>query len=415
MDVVRPSWQERLRQRKQPLVEIGEANDAGLPLEASDVAPVDFKSDVAAKVAVETSTLDVGKSLPGEGFGDWSCPGCQDFVFARNMSCHKCGTRKPDSSGIIADTECEILNRLVLDANPDWNMDAVKGAKKKLRKVGVTNHLELEAVLRERGELNKRLRAQQLKAFGSTTLARLRSQIESERQMSRVHFLLEERRRLDRECKRRNSIASASGAAASVTEENASEGSADDQDAEDVANVALPAAGVTSGSSANSESTQAFDVASSSPSHHEPISSSQDDYVEYPDLNSDADVVSPLPVTCSSSRRLSAPAPHRPHAEKPEPRRCASLGYHAAQAAGRREALPGLAKASLLAKDLPLPPASGSWEWPLTRPEKKERITMLDRQVLLSYNRELARLAEERRNPKALDDHTDSSEGECAG
>jgi len=33
-----------------------------------------------------------------------------------------------------------------------------------------------------------------------------------------------------------------------------------------------------------------------------------------------------------------------------------------------------------------------SWEWPLTREEKKERITMLDREVLISYKKELEEL-----------------------
>merc|ERR1712083_1006730 len=34
-------------------------------------------------------------------------------------------------------------------------------------------------------------------------------------------------------------------------------------------------------------------------------------------------------------------------------------------------------------EELPFPPASSAWDWPLSRVERKERVVMLDRQMLL--------------------------------
>ncbi|CAE8720780.1 unnamed protein product, partial [Polarella glacialis] len=42
------------------------------------------------------------------------------------------------------------------------------------------------------------------------------------------------------------------------------------------------------------------------------------------------------------------------------------------------------------ATSLPLPPSAESWDWPLSRLEKKSRIVMLDRHMLLADKRELA-------------------------
>jgi len=39
----------------------------------------------------------------------------------------------------------------------------------------------------------------------------------------------------------------------------------------------------------------------------------------------------------------------------------------------------------------PVPPVGESWDWPLSRPEKKTRLTMLDRYVLMADNRLLER------------------------
>merc|ERR1719330_1195943 len=34
--------------------------------------------------------------------GDWSCPGCGDHQFAKNATCRKCGTPKPENAGMAA-------------------------------------------------------------------------------------------------------------------------------------------------------------------------------------------------------------------------------------------------------------------------------------------------------------------------
>lgn len=50
----------------------------------------------------------------------------------------------------------------------------------------------------------------------------------------------------------------------------------------------------------------------------------------------------------------------------------------------------GNAAASTFHDDgLPLPPSSRCWDWPLSRPEKVERVAMIDAQILLSDHRDL--------------------------
>merc|ERR1719261_1283721 len=62
-----------------------------------------------------------------------------------------------------------------------------------------------------------------------------------------------------------------------------------------------------------------------------------------------------------------------------------------------------------------------SWEWPLTREEKKERIRMLDREVLLSYKRELkdlqARTSRRSSHSGAggRDSDSESTDSSCSG
>jgi hypothetical protein len=62
-------------------------------------------------------------------------------------------------------------------------------------------------------------------------------------------------------------------------------------------------------------------------------------------------------------------------------------------------------EASHLMHQLPEPPVSASWDWPLSRQERKARVQLLDRQLMLAEQQDLMWQLEELRQ----DDGTDSS------
>lgn len=76
---------------------------------------------------------------------------------------------------------------------------------------------------------------------------------------------------------------------------------------------------------------------------------------------------------------------------KSEPRSRSSTGGSGARSP--RAATPAVAagSAALYEESPPMPPSGESWDWPLSRHEKKSRLTMLDRLVLLADNRLLER------------------------
>lgn len=73
-------------------------DDAVLLNNASDANP-NGQFDLAS----ELGTFGKGKGKAGMGQGakpgDWTCPQCQDLVFARNASCRMCGYTKPAGAG----------------------------------------------------------------------------------------------------------------------------------------------------------------------------------------------------------------------------------------------------------------------------------------------------------------------------
>merc|ERR1712087_269803 len=69
-----------------------------------------------------------------------------------------------------------------------------------------------------------------------------------------------------------------------------------------------------------------------------------------------------------------------------------SSGEHT-EATARRQSLPPMPARSMCEVSMPMPPSSESWDWPLSRNEKKSRIAMLDHNELVTDRFELTELA----------------------
>lgn len=106
---------------------------------------------------------------------------------------------------------------------------------------------------------------------------------------------------------------------------------------------------------------------------------------------------SPVPRRSLSRRRVrrSAPGAGRQWRHRSKSRRASAPCRQLPGAEQVQEALePSLADAVSTGPDvcdLPAPPASSSWDWPLTRLEKKARVLMIDRQVVMMDREALVR------------------------
>lgn len=96
-----------------------------------------------------------------------------------------------------------------------------------------------------------------------------------------------------------------------------------------------------------------------------------------------SDTAHSLPPAPRARRRASAPC-SRP--EDSPRRRSSGQGVARSGADRPRD---GNAPDGEDGGELPLPPGGGSWDWPMSRQEKKARITMIDRDVMLSDQRVL--------------------------
>jgi hypothetical protein len=237
------------------------------------------------------------------------------------------------------------LHWLLKTANPNWTKKELTVAQDKMKQVGIITFSDIEPALQGKGMLNNLLRDKGLKAFGSNTLEKLRNAATQERERQRQAELLmlqRERRRLDQET-RSGPKASMGATSRPSTDESQSPQEADtgNDDIEAATEELTPA-----------EDSEASVV-------EEGIDDAKHDVV-----TEGVAAVSPDAATeRANSRRIAKQFPTQLRRDN-QFRRGLSDGL----SCGR------------------------SWEWPLTRDEKKERITMLDRQVLHSYEKELHEL-----------------------
>lgn len=252
----------------------------------------------------------------------------------------------------------ETMSWLLKAAIPEWTVKELETIKMKLCKVSITSCAELEAALQEKGALNQLLRDKGLKVFGNPTLTRLRAHFDSEREKKRQQLLLEERRRVEEE--RRSLV----------------------QDNERRLSIALatdsPGRDVTDSVSAIDD-TMACEAIRTVPGEEVLSTASEDDLKG----RGEGSIYAGPPEYLPTPYFVVAPAP-------------------ASNTTFRRGLSSGLSCAR-------------SWEWPLTREEKKERISMLDRRVIVSYEKELEALEAKLERAKKVPQMTDSSDEESDG
>lgn len=245
------------------------------------------------------------------------------------------------------------LHWLLKTANPNWTKKELAVAQEKLKQVGIFTFSDIEPTLQGKGILNNLLRDKGLKAFGSNTLEKLRNAMTQERERQRQAELLmlqRERRRLDQET-RSGPKASMGAASAPSTDESHSP-----QEADTVADQM---------EAATEELTPAEDSEASVV--EEGLDDTKDDVATGGGDSASADAANESAANLRREDNSNAVAEQYPSQ------------FMLASKQFRRGLSDGLS-------------CGRSWEWPLTRDEKKERITMLDRQVLVSYEKELRAL-----------------------
>lgn len=240
----------------------------------------------------------------------------------------------------------EGVSWLLKAAIPEWTVKELETIKMKLCKVGITSCTELEAVLQEKGALNQRLRDKGLKVFGNPTLTRLRAHFDSEREKKRQKVLLEERRRVEEERRR---LVQDNERRLSIVPPTDPPGRTlgEGRDATD--------------SSSPIDDTTHCEAIRTAPGEEVLSTASEDD--SKGEEEGSSNVVAPVVASSAGFRR-------------------------------------GLSSGLSCAR---------SWEWPLTREEKKERISMLDRRVIASYEKELDALEVKLERAKKASQIIDSS------
>lgn len=276
------------------------------------------------------------------------------------------------------------LHWLLKTANPNWTTRELTSAREKLKQVGITTYEGLDETLQGKGILNNILRDQGLKAFGTSTLDRLRNAVESEKERQRQATLLvlqRESRRLDQETRSgkatlwRNVLPTAPMAPTATLVVSTGEGpqlpdSTAQEDQHDE-HASLP-----SGDSSESAVTNDIDAkADFAGAGQAAAEAAEGDFAAEGDTSTlESDAVDPE--------------------QYPSQFRAPSEEFRHGLADGLSCGL--------------------SWEWPLTREEKKERITMLDRQVLQSYKKQLEDIQAKvvRKEHSEMDSSTSFTEGE---
>jgi len=315
------------------------------------------------------------------------------------------------------------LHWLLKTANPNWTTRELTSAREKLKQVGITTYEGLDETLQGKGILNNILRDQGLKAFGTSTLDRLRNAVESEKERQRQATLLvlqRERRRLDQETRSGKAILSrrvlpiapmapratlvvSTGEGPQLPDSTAQEDQHDEH-------ASFPS-GDSSESAVADDKAKAYRRAAQG-LLDSPRGSAQEDQ---PD--STASCMTPQPIHAKADM--------------------GGAGEAAGEAAEGDFAAEGEGDTSALESDTCVDPeqypsqfrapseefrhglADGlscglSWEWPMTRDEKKERITVLDRQVLQSYKQQLEDLQAKvgRKERSEMDSSRSFTEGE---
>lgn len=268
----------------------------------------------------------------------------------------------------VGTPHCEAidLHWLLKTANPSWTPKELNSAKDKLNQAEIISFNDLEEALQGKSILNNRLRDHGFKAFGNATLERLRNAVVAERERQRQAHKLSaqrERRRLDQESKvsmeppTASSLSSDTGLevadSAKPEQHQQQQQQLDDCRAPTVAAATCGDASVTAAACR----APAAEVAIEDGDGRETTKESSSAVVH--DDNS-ADSRSEVSEHDSFSEQFPSP-------------------FVTASSQFRRGLSDGLS-------------CGRSWEWPLTREEKKERVRLLDIEAMASYKKELDEL-----------------------
>lgn len=299
------------------------------------------------------------------------------------------------------------LLELMQAAKPklEWSEKYLVAALDKLEKAGIASFSDLEGALEDNGQLlNENIAASGFKKFHSRTLLYLKNYIQEERMRQR-HKLQKLQAQLQKVQAQidQNSVLDASEGPddAQRTGETAAPGSSECSE-ESLGRAEAPTKDATEGPVVAQQTGETAATSSSvcleeSPGQSEappkvdespPVYCAEPrELVENMDL-ADLDractpqELSDAPDAPPNARRLSAPLPPT-NAQREDRPPCKSQ---------RRVSAPPSALYPVqhsVEEIVPVPPVGECWDWPLTRIEKKARVQMFDRMILVSENREL--------------------------
>jgi hypothetical protein len=254
---------------------------------------------------------------------------------------------------------------LLKTANPNWTSKELVSAKQKLNQAGIIGYEDLEEAVQAKGMLNNRLRDNGCKAFGGQTLERLRKAVTSERERQRQAHILA----MQRETRRHKdeSKAGAHRQSTSMSMERVatySEVSMEEpQRSEEFSGASSPSR--SSETLDDRLATRISETSDASLPARSSESTGQDGFAYV--------VLEVGGSAASSSAVMQDVRLSREHDAVEVSQQFPSPfvrddGLSDGVSCGR------------------------SWEWPLTRDEKKERVRMLDLEVLQSYKAEVDRL-----------------------
>eukprot|EP00930_Biecheleria_cincta_P052095 TRINITY_DN37331_c0_g1_i1.p1 TRINITY_DN37331_c0_g1~~TRINITY_DN37331_c0_g1_i1.p1 ORF type:complete len:294 (+),score=67.90 TRINITY_DN37331_c0_g1_i1:28-909(+) len=245
----------------------------------------------------------------------------------------------------------------------EWSEKYVDAAIDKLEKAGITSFADLEGALEDNGALlNEQIAALGFKKFHTRTLVYLKNYIQEERMRQR-HKLqkLQAQEKEKLQAQLQELQAKIDGKAVL----DAAEGSGVAQHADNTVETA------TTCSSCRDNLEDAVAPLEQCDDDSDQCQTAENSSQELGSIASAAEL---LP----QARRLSAPSP-------------TSDAPPVCRAQRRLSAPPSaLCPVEHSVKEMvPLPPVGECWDWPLTRTEKKSRVEMFDRMILVSENREL--------------------------
>jgi len=296
---------------------------------------------------------------------------------------HSCeGASSEISKTNLQTSEALDFHWLLKTANPNWTSKELVSAKQKLNQAGIISYEDLEEAVQAKGMLNSRLRDNGCKAFGGQTLERLRKAVTSERERQRQAHILA----MQRETRRHKdeSKAGAHRQSTSMSMERVatySEVSMEEpQRSEEFSGASYPSR--SSETLDDRLATRISETSDASLPARSSESTGQDGFAYV--------VLDVGGSAASSSAVMQDPVDDLP-AEKEAIDAVLdvrlSRGHDAVEVS---QQFP-----SPFVRDDGLSDGVScgrSWEWPLTRDEKKERVRMLDLEVLQSYKAEVDRL-----------------------